>query len=157
DKHVPDFLACLQCWLRRNLGDPRQTPWRLHRLDLSQNDLCDDSIVMVAGALRRDGVRVQRLMLGGNQMQARGVQALTEYAWDLQEAILEMDLADNEISVPPSASGDDPMSALLRCFYNHRSYPRRVAKLAGRPAGSERPTARLEINAKPPWPCCGWG
>lgn len=130
DKHVPDFLDCLLCWFRRNMGDPKYGGamyWRLHRLDLSHNDLSDDSIARVVAALRHGDVRVQRLLLSGNRMQCRGVEALTQYIWGCSEAVVELDLADNDIAIAVGADGDDAISALLRCLYNHPSYPRRVA------------------------------
>jgi hypothetical protein len=128
DKHVPDLLACLPCWFRRNIGDPALRPWRLHCFDLSHNGLSDESIVQIVGSLRMGGVRVQRLLLAGNRIQSAAAKAITEYAWDSTEALCELDLSENEISVGRQPSGDDPVSALLRCFYNHSAYPRRMAR-----------------------------
>lgn len=126
DKHVPDLLACLPCWLRRNIGDPAQQPWRLQCLDLSRNDLVDESMVHVMGSLRQGGIRLQRLLLAGNRARNAGVHAITEYAWDSPDALRELDLSGNEITVSGELNGNDVVSALLRCFYNHSAYPRRV-------------------------------
>jgi len=41
---------------------------------------------------------------------------LTEYIWNCQQALVELDLRDNEVEA-------DAVSALLRCFYNHPGYP----------------------------------
>lgn len=132
DRHVPDFLACLRCWIRRNLGEPgaSRRPWRLHKLDLSHNNLSDESIAEVAEALRYDDVRVQRLHFAGNCAHQKGPQALTEYLWACPEAVVELDLSKNNIAVESGSEGNDPVSALLRCLYNHPGYPRRVARHA---------------------------
>lgn len=139
DKHVPDFLSCLQCWMRRHLPDSR----RMHRLDLSDNGLSDESIARVIAVLRQDDVRVMRLILKGNRANAKGTQAITEYLWDCPEALLELDLSDNQITVGNGSEGNDPVSALLRCLYNHSAYPRRVAKHGPSPGGV-RATARKD-------------
>lgn len=131
DKHIPDLLACLPCWLCRNMS---QKPWRLQCLDLSNNALGDESIVQLIHCLRASTVGVQRLLLAGNRIQAAATHAITEYAWDSQDAMRELDLSGNEITVT-TLTGDDPVSALLRCFYNHSAYPRRIARqgwVAGR-------------------------
>lgn len=47
----------------------------------------------------------------------------------------ELDLSGNEISVGGELNGSDVVSALLRCFYNHSAYPRRIVRqqwVAGR-------------------------
>lgn len=128
DKHVADFQACLHCWFFRNQGDPRATgqPWRLHSFDLSRNDLSDDSICAVMDQLKRLDVRLQRLRLPGNKIRQRGVEAITEYVWHNQDALQDIDISDNEISVenPPN----DALSGLLRSLYNHSSYPRKIQR-----------------------------
>eukprot|EP00928_Gymnodinium_smaydae_P013369 TRINITY_DN1487_c0_g1_i1.p1 TRINITY_DN1487_c0_g1~~TRINITY_DN1487_c0_g1_i1.p1 ORF type:complete len:536 (-),score=142.59 TRINITY_DN1487_c0_g1_i1:46-1653(-) len=127
DRHVPDFLRCLECWLRRSYGDPQVTGrrWRLRSLDLSGNDLSDECACSVFDALKRLDVRVDRLGLAQNCLQARALGVLTEYVWACEEAISELDLENNEIVADASNSdGSDPVSALLRCFYNHPAYPK---------------------------------
>lgn len=131
DRHVSDFLKCLGCWLSRHMGDPRMTgrPWRLRSLDLSRNGLADASVVSVMETLKRLDVRVEKLRVAGNKMESGGLASVVDYVWSCQEALLELDLSDNRISADPTAdpgSGSDCVSALLRCFYNHASYPRAV-------------------------------
>ncbi|CAE8614012.1 unnamed protein product [Polarella glacialis] len=127
DRHVSDFLQCLQCWLWRSYGDSRVTgrPWRLRRLDLAQNSLSDESICAVLGTMKRLDVRVERVFLSGNCMRAAGMAAVTEYVWNCQEALMELDISDNEVAANASSSmsGGDSVSALIRCLYNHPSYP----------------------------------
>lgn len=77
------------------------------------------------GSLRHNSIRIQRLLLSGNRTTAAAVGSITEYVWDNPEALCEIDLSGNEISVASESNGDDPVSALLRCFYNHSAYPRR--------------------------------
>lgn len=128
DKHVPDFTSCLQCFLFQSYGDARLTgqPWRLRRLDLSRNGLADSSICLVVDRLMYVDLRLDRLLLGGNAMRIAGLQKVTEYAWNCQDPLAELDVADNEIC---SALGDadeagrEAVSGLLRCFYNHPGYP----------------------------------
>lgn len=128
DRHIPDFLQCLRCWLPRKLGQPSSTghPWRLHCLDISKNGLADASIASVMDTLIQLDVRVEQLRLAGNGAEARGLSAVMEYVWNCQEPIRELDIADNNIVADPMAGpehGNDCVSALLRCFYNHPSYP----------------------------------
>eukprot|EP00931_Biecheleriopsis_adriatica_P006148 TRINITY_DN1075_c0_g2_i1.p1 TRINITY_DN1075_c0_g2~~TRINITY_DN1075_c0_g2_i1.p1 ORF type:complete len:529 (+),score=111.09 TRINITY_DN1075_c0_g2_i1:86-1672(+) len=119
DRHVNDFLLCLQCWLWRTFGDPRSSgqPWRLKRLDLSKNSLSDESLCAVIESMKRLDLRVERVFLSGNRLRDAGIAAMTEYLWNCQDALWELDLSDNE------AQDDEKVSALLRCLYNHRSYP----------------------------------
>jgi hypothetical protein len=67
-------------------------------------------------------------LLAGNRIQRPGVHSITEFAWDSVEALRELDLSENEIAVSGDLNGDDPVSALLRCFYNHSAYPRRIVR-----------------------------
>eukprot|EP00927_Polykrikos_kofoidii_P017158 TRINITY_DN17785_c0_g1_i1.p1 TRINITY_DN17785_c0_g1~~TRINITY_DN17785_c0_g1_i1.p1 ORF type:complete len:588 (+),score=97.49 TRINITY_DN17785_c0_g1_i1:51-1766(+) len=129
DRHVPDFLLCLGCWLRRSLGDPATTgrPWRLRCLDLSRNSLSNSCLMSVVETLQRLDVRVGQLWLAGNRLEAKGLAAMTEYVWNCQDAIRELDIADNEVVADPTMPNSDTVSALLRCFYNHASYPRAKA------------------------------
>merc|ERR1712138_362996 len=51
-----------------------------------------------------------------------------------QDALLEVDLASNLIEVDSSNSScSDPVSALLRCLYNHSSYPKMIVGHDGTP------------------------
>eukprot|EP00747_Dinoflagellata_sp_TGD_P069659 gnl/TRDRNA2_/TRDRNA2_156222_c3_seq1.p1 gnl/TRDRNA2_/TRDRNA2_156222_c3~~gnl/TRDRNA2_/TRDRNA2_156222_c3_seq1.p1 ORF type:complete len:523 (+),score=101.77 gnl/TRDRNA2_/TRDRNA2_156222_c3_seq1:137-1705(+) len=140
DKHVPDFLQCLQCWLHRRFGDPHVTgrAWRLAVLDLSRNGLSDASLRNVLELLKRVDVRVERLLLAGNLLNALGLEAVTEYIWNCQDPLYELDLADNEVGGPspepalgPMPTDSDAVSGLLRCLYNHPSYPYRLASSKG--------------------------
>lgn len=129
DRHMQDFLLCMHCWLLRNLGDPRSTgrAWRLRCLDLSRNGLNDPYVLDLMDTLKRLDVRVERLRLAGNSISAGGLIAITEYIWNCPDPLLEVDIADNRIMVeaPPrgNAVNSDAFSALLRCLYNHASYP----------------------------------
>lgn len=128
DRHVPDFLACLECWLVRSFGQPAATqrPWRLQCLDLSRNSLSDASLCRVLETLKRLDVRIERLWLAGNLMAERGLVALTEYVWNCRDALVEVDVADSTIPADPMAGpepGSDGVSAFLRCIYNHGAYP----------------------------------
>lgn len=129
DKHIPDFLLCLQSWLWNNQGDPRSTgrPWRIGCLDLSRNKLSNDSISKVLDMMKCVDVRVERLWLAGNLLEASGMTLVSEYIWNCLDPVMELDLADNEV-VADAAAGSDAMSGLLRCLYNHSSYPRIVSE-----------------------------
>lgn len=135
DRHVPDFLLCLECWLRRSFGEPVSTgrPWKLSCLDLSRNGLGHESACSVFATLKRFDVRVDRLLLAGNRFGAQAITVLTDVIWHNPEAMLEVDLADNDIFADPrgedgAAAGGDVISALLRCFYNHPAYPAQSGK-----------------------------
>ncbi|CAJ1353393.1 unnamed protein product [Effrenium voratum] len=121
DRHVNDFLLCFQCWLFRTFGDPRGAPWRLRRLDLSRNSLSDENLCAVLDGLKSQDVRVERILLSGNRMRAAGLSAVTEYIWNCRDPVIELDLSDNELHGEPGEN--DGVSALLRCLYNHPSYP----------------------------------
>lgn len=129
DRHMQDFLLCLHCWLSRNLGDPRSTgrAWRLRCLDLSRNALSDRYVLDLMDTLKRLDVRVERLRLSGNCISERGLVAITEYIWNCPNPLLELDIADNQIMVKAAPQGNaansDAFSAMLRCLYNHASYP----------------------------------
>jgi len=131
DKHVADFLQCLKCWLWHHQGDPRVIgrPWRIRCLDLSRNGLSDSSASQVMEDLQRMDLRVERLRLAGNGIEAKGLAKVTEYTWNCPDALLELDLSDNQVDADPDVGpqpGSDLVSGLLRCFYNHSSYPRIV-------------------------------
>lgn len=121
DRHVEDFLLCFQCWLGRTYGDPSAGPWRLRRLDLSRNSLSDENICAVMDSMKSSDLRVERILLAGNRLRQNGLAAVTEYIWNCRDPLVELDLSDNEIPGEPGES--DGLSALLRCFYNHPSYP----------------------------------
>jgi len=131
DKHVPDFLQCLQCWLWHHQGDPRAhgRPYRIQCLDLSRNGLSDACATQVVETLQKMDVRVDRLCLTGNGIEAKGLAKVTEYVWNCQGALLELDVSNNQVDADPNLGptpGSDPISALLRCLYNHSSYPQIV-------------------------------
>lgn len=127
DRHVPDFLSCLQCWLQRTFGDPNKTlkPWRLLSLDLSRNSLSDESVRKVVGLLKTLDLRLEVLKLAGNCVKDAGLAIITEFIWNCKDALVEIDLSENDIVAEPSgeAAGSDVVSGLLRCFYNHSAYP----------------------------------
>lgn len=127
DRHVPDFLSCLQCWLQRTFGDPKKTlkPWRILSLDLSRNSLDDDSVIQVVETLKKSDLRLERLKLAGNCIKEKGMATITEFIWNCKDALVEIDLTDNDIVADPGgdAPGSDAVSSLLRCFYNHSAYP----------------------------------
>lgn len=155
DRHVPDCLKCLECWLRRCLGEKSPSNiWRLFCLDLSRNSLSNACIITVMETLRKLDVRVRVLRLAGNLLLANGLQAVTEYVWANQDALTELDLAYNEIAVNAHGSegcpaGSDAVSALLRCFYNHPAYPHILASRSSRSRDREQAvpvTLRLNGN-----------
>lgn len=121
DRHVQDFLLCFQCWLSRTYGDPRNGPWRLQRLDLSRNSLSDESLCAVLDSMKTSDLRVGRLLLSGNRLRAPGLSKVTEYIWNCRDPLIELDIADNEVH--GEVGEQDGISALLRCLYNHPSYP----------------------------------
>jgi len=127
DRHVPDFLKCLQCWLFRSFGDPAISGryWRLQGLDLSKNNLSNASLCQVIDLLKDKDVRVDRLLFSHNKLDASGLASLTEYIWNCKEAIVEVDVSYNEIVADPhlGQGGEDVVSSLLRCLYNHSKYP----------------------------------
>lgn len=136
DKHVADFLKCLKCWLWHHQGDPRVIgrPWRIRTLDLSRNGLSDSSASQVMEELQRMDLRIERLRLSGNGMETKGLGKVTAYIWNCPDALLELDLSDNQVEADPDKGptpGSDLISALLRCFYNHSSYPQIVTGEGG--------------------------
>jgi len=139
DRHVPDFVQCLECWLKRCLGEPRVTNrvWRLRRLDLSRNDLSDSCLCSVIALLKRLDVRVECLWIAGNRLEAHGLSVITDYVWNCPEALHELDLADNNVFADPGGGssgveqGADVVSGLLRCIYNHSGYPRTLVDAYG--------------------------
>lgn len=135
DRHVPDFLQCLRCWLWHERGDPRITgnPWRIRCLDLSGNGLADESAAHVFEQLQSLDLRIERLCLRGNAIEAKGLDKIAEYIWNCQDPVLELDLASNQIEAESVGSScGDPVSALLRCLYNHPAYPQMVTSQSGR-------------------------
>ena len=66
-------------------------------------------------------LRVGRLLLAGNRLRATGLAKVTEYIWNCRDPLTELDLSDNEIHGEVGES--DGISGLLRCLYNHPSYP----------------------------------
>jgi len=136
DKHVSDFLKCVKCWLWHHQGDPRVIgrPWRIRTLDLSRNGLSDASASEVMEELQRMDLRIERLRLAGNGIEAKGLGKVTAYIWNCPDALLELDLSDNQVEADPDKGptpGSDLISALLRCFYNHSSYPQIVTGEGG--------------------------
>ncbi|CAK0843960.1 unnamed protein product, partial [Prorocentrum cordatum] len=125
DRHVVDLMMCLESWLWRESGPPAVSgqPWRLAKLNLARNDLSDESVVRIAERLKQLDIRVRRLDLDSNMTAAKGLAALTEYVWNCQDPLTEIGLACNAIEVGAETEGDDPVSGLLRCLYNHPAYP----------------------------------
>lgn len=131
DHHVEDLLACLESWFARELGTPSVgRPWRLGRLSLTRNNLSGESVARIADQLRHMDVRLRRLDLDYNSIDAKGLSALTDYIWNCPDTLYEIGLASNNIVVTP-ADGDDAVSALLRCLYNHSGYPRKIHRESG--------------------------
>merc|ERR1719265_2754869 len=75
-------------------------------------------------------VLIQRLNFDYNLAGARSMAALSEYVWNCPEPIQEINVAHNEVAIPGQGS-DDPISALIRCLYNHRQYPVRNMTASG--------------------------
>jgi hypothetical protein len=73
-------------------------------------------------------LRVKRLHLAGNSLETSGLAKVTEYIWNCPDPLLEVDLSSNQVDADPTKGdpGSDSVSALLRCFYNHPSYPQIV-------------------------------
>lgn len=129
DKHAPDFLKCLHCWLLHNQGDNRSTgrPWKIQCLNLSGNGLSDASVSSIMEQLQAFDLRVEYLYLRGNGIESGGLEKITQYIWNCQDPLAEVDLVSNLIEVDSSNSScSDPVSALLRCLYNHSSYPKMI-------------------------------
>jgi len=98
-------------------------------LDLSRNGLSDESASQVIEQLQSIDLRVERLRLAGNGIEAKGLKKLTEYIWNCPEALLELDISSNQVEADPNEGptpGSDQVSALSRCFYNHDRYPQIV-------------------------------
>jgi hypothetical protein len=96
---------------------------------MSRNGLSDASASLVLEQLQRMDLRVERLRLSGNAIEAKGLAKVTEYIWNCPEALLELDVSKNRVEADPSAGetpGSDGVSALLRCLYNHAKYPQIV-------------------------------
>lgn len=121
-----DLCACLTSWFQYEYGDPARTVWRCGDFDLSDNDLTDESVCQVIDYLRRHDVRVRRLRLQGNRIQPRALDRVTQYVWDCQEPLAEIDVSWNLIDADPGDPKGDPVSTLLRCVYNHFAYPKKV-------------------------------
>ena len=76
----------------------------------------------VDGGMKSLDLRLERLLLSGNRLRASpGLAAVTEYLWNCRDPVLELDVSDNEIH--GEVGENDGISALLRCLYNHPSYP----------------------------------
>lgn len=98
-------------------------------MDLSGNGLSDESASQVLEQLQRIDLRVERLRLAGNGIEAKGLAKVTEYVWNCPDALLELDVSANQVDADPNLGptpGSDAVSALLRCLYNHASYPQIV-------------------------------
>lgn len=105
-------------------------------MDLSRNGLSDASATMVVEQIQRFDLRLDRLHLSGNGIQAAGLAKVTEYIWNCPDPLLELDLSKNQVDADPNAGpepGSDGVSALLRCFYNHAAYPQIVTGQNGAP------------------------
>jgi len=130
DKHVRDFLQCFRCWLLHHQGDHRTNgnPWRIQCLNLSGNGLSDASVACIIQQLQSFDLRLEYLYLRGNRIEAKALEKITQYLWNCPDPLLEIDLASNQIDIEFSGNTcSDPVSALLRCLYNHSSYPKIIA------------------------------
>lgn len=119
DHHVEDLLACLESFLGRTI--PR--PWRIGRLDLARNGLSDESIFKIIERMKMWSLRLKHLHLDSNHIGQKGLKALVEYVWNCPEPISEIGLSGNSIEANAADSAEDPVSALIRCVYNHPVYP----------------------------------
>jgi len=111
----------------------------LRRLDLSRNNLSDESLCAVLDSMKQLDLRVDRVLLSGNRLRASGLASVTDYIWNCRDPLIELDLADNEVHGEPGEN--DGVSGLLRCLYNHPSYPmmqehRKAAPLSLRMGGN---------------------
>lgn len=127
DHHVDDLLACLESFLMRH--SPR--PWRVGRLNLARNGLSDASVVRIMERLKIWSLRLRRLDLDFNHIGTQGLAGLVEFIWNCPEVIYELGLSGNALEVNASDSGNDQVSALLRCLYNHPGYPLKTQTDAG--------------------------
>jgi len=125
DHHVKELLPCLETWLLLQFGLPTQTrqPWRIGRLDLAGNGLSDESVFHILDRMKQLDVRIRSLDLGKNLTAEKGMEGLEWYIWNCQEPLFELGVEENEITVGADDDGTDPVSALLRCLYNHPLYP----------------------------------
>jgi len=148
DHHVPDLLLCLESWLMRENGGRQPTtgqPWRMGLLDLARNGLADDSVARIVERLKQLDVRLRRLNLDANGAGNAGMLALVDYLWNCPEPLFEIGLAENRISVQAPDNEDNPVSALLRCLYNHPGYPRKTR--SGENTHTQPLVLRLRGNA----------
>lgn len=102
-------------------------------MDVSGNGLSDASSAHVFEQLQSLDLRIERLCFRGNDIEATGLEKISEYIWNCADPILELDLAGNAI-VADSHGGsfNDPISGLMRCLYNHPSYPQMIKSRSGR-------------------------
>lgn len=64
-------LFALRSWLLRKFG-AGGSPWQLGRLDLSKNELSDDSVGRILERLRELSIKVKVLDLSSNKMATKG-------------------------------------------------------------------------------------
>eukprot|EP00397_Hematodinium_sp_SG-2012_P019027 GEMP01019533.1.p1 GENE.GEMP01019533.1~~GEMP01019533.1.p1 ORF type:complete len:450 (+),score=89.51 GEMP01019533.1:3-1352(+) len=114
DRHVDSFIHVLGKFLY-TLNGP---PYRLSGLDLSHNNLADESLCKILEFVRRMDIRLDRgrLLLNGNRMTAKSIQKLEEVIWACPDPIQRLVLSHNRI-------GHEDVATILRTVYNHHSYP----------------------------------
>jgi len=90
-------------------------------------------VFKVVEQLQGMDLRVERLQLAGNGLEANALAKVTEYMWNCPDPLLELDLSSNQVDADPTKGdpGSDSVSALLRCLYNHPSYPQIVTGPGG--------------------------
>ena len=93
DRHVGDLCACLTSWFRHEFGEQGRNAWRFGDFDLTDNNLMDESVCQVMDHLKSNDIKVRRLRLAGNRIQPRGVDLVTEYIWNCQEPLAEIDVS----------------------------------------------------------------
>ncbi|CAD7948046.1 unnamed protein product [Amoebophrya sp. A25] len=116
DKHVGDFIECLEAWLARVMGEK---PYHLHKFCLRGNELKDASIKIIMEQLIKLEVRLDILDLSQNNIEAEGASKIADYIWS-SDPVQVLHLDHNKLQ-------HDDVNAVLRACYNHNSYPIRNA------------------------------
>eukprot|EP00392_Amoebophrya_sp_AT5.2_P005362 g5371.t1 len=102
DKHVHDFMECLEAWCVRLLGEK---PYHIHRFNLSGNDLSDSSVKIIMTTLIDLQIRTASL----------GAQKIADYLWS-SDPLQSLLLDQNHLSM-------EDVNVVLRAVYNHTAYP----------------------------------
>ncbi|CAD7925167.1 unnamed protein product [Amoebophrya sp. A120] len=112
DKHVADFMDCLEAWCTRLMGEK---PYHIHRFNLSGNDLSDSAVKKIIETLMTLEIRVDVLDLTKNKIQSDAASKIADYVWStepLSELLLDRNLL-----------GFEDVNSVLRACYNHSGYP----------------------------------